>query len=230
MHEYWAKSGFTIYNALRHRTLWQTGDPPIIISETGRDCVDTLANQCPSNCGLHCGWNGDLQGPISAQQYANELIAYDQALNGDFYVLAANVFTHGGAPDFASFEIDPIAAIYWNTTPACGADGQPCCTGNTCADGYTCNTGTCKPNQIIDCGGGCPTGLHCNAANVCVCFTDADCVTQYGPGNCCDQQFQCAACNTVPPGQAIDLGTVAAFAAVGIVGVGLIAAVQAGLI
>jgi hypothetical protein len=39
LHAYWANKGFTIWNALRYRQFWKPGDPPIIISECGRDAV-----------------------------------------------------------------------------------------------------------------------------------------------------------------------------------------------
>ena len=224
MHEYWAKSGFTSGNALRHRTLWAMGDPPIVITECGRDCVDGVS--CTgSNCGNQCGWNGNLQGPISAQQYANELLAYDQLIRQDNYVLLANVFTHGGAPDFASFEIDPLASIYW-PAGTCGGSGQACCSGGQCGNGLTCNNGTCQPNQPPPgCGGGCPPGTpHCNAANVCVCFSDSECVAAFGQGNCCDGQFQCTSCNNIVT--SVDWGTIGAFALLGIVGVGAIAVIK----
>jgi hypothetical protein len=164
MHCYWAGQGFTTDYALRFATLWQPGDPPILITECGRDCVDNLAGQCPSNCGNLCGWDGSLQGPISIQQYLGELQQYDRILQGYPYVLAAHVFTNGGCPDFCSFEIDTVGQALWGTQ--CAPPPPPptgCTSDSQCAIGYHCVNGTC------------------------VCLSDTDCQNAFGPASRCIQ-------------------------------------------
>jgi hypothetical protein len=39
VHCYWGNAGFSVWQALRYRQFWKPGDPPVIITECGRDRV-----------------------------------------------------------------------------------------------------------------------------------------------------------------------------------------------
>ncbi len=97
-HSYWGNSGFTLDNALRYRQFWRPGDPTLVLSECGHDKVE----------GGKGGWKLD---GISAEQYASELTAYDLMIAQDHYVLGATPFTSGPTPDWANFDMDPIAPL-----------------------------------------------------------------------------------------------------------------------
>lgn len=112
LHCYWGAQGFTPWHALRYRRLWQPGDPPLIISECGRDAVE----------GGKGGWLRDGIGP---EQYVGELLAYARELQKDACVLGATVFTAGPTPDWEAFDTDRITdrllQVAWPvraTTPA----------------------------------------------------------------------------------------------------------------
>lgn len=98
IHEYWGNQGFSGYNALRYRAVhaYLQNHPPFIVTECGRDAVE----------GGQGGWHRD---GISAEQYLQELEAYDAELAKDDYVLGATVFTAGPTPDWQAFEVDSLA-------------------------------------------------------------------------------------------------------------------------
>jgi GH25 family lysozyme M1 (1,4-beta-N-acetylmuramidase) len=99
LHEYWGAQGFTSWNALRHRTVhfWANWDhPPFLITECGRDRVE----------GGKGGWRAD---GLSEDAYLAELLAYEQELLKDPYMLAATPFTGGPTPDWQNFTTDPIS-------------------------------------------------------------------------------------------------------------------------
>ena len=167
LHEYWGSEGPTgPYTAMRHEmaltAIKQAGisnPPPFIITEMGRDCV-CQPSPCPSNPPSGgCGWQG--QG-LSADQFMAELQTWDQAVANDPSVLGGMVFTHGGCPDFCSFEIDPLAQYLTgsspspNPSPTGGAQGQ-CIADPDCialhGNGYYCQ----NPNTAQSSCQQCPT-------------------------------------------------------------------------
>ncbi|MBX6770894.1 MAG: hypothetical protein IRY83_04160 [Chloroflexi bacterium] len=102
VHCYWAERGFTRWNALRYRQFWRSGDPPVIITECGRDRVRD------GNGGTYVGQGGWRRDGISAEQYVAELIAYDTELQRDSYMIGATVFTAGATDDWRDFDTDGI--------------------------------------------------------------------------------------------------------------------------
>lgn len=121
MHCYWGNQGFTQNNALRFEQLWQTGDPPIVVTECGRDAVE----------GGQAGW---MANGLTAQQFVTELLQYDQAIAPLTYVQGAQVFTNGGCPDFCNFEIDALASILWGGNTGC--TDTACCQATYGPDWY----------------------------------------------------------------------------------------------
>lgn len=106
LHCYWAGAGFTAWNALRYRSFWRPGDPPILITECGRDKVrdgDTRVN------GGWIGNGGWIADGLSPEQYVQELIAYDAEICRDAYVLRAALFTAGPTNDWQPYNTDGIA-------------------------------------------------------------------------------------------------------------------------
>lgn len=103
VHCYWADRGFTIWNALRYRQFWRSGDPPVLITECGRDRVRDGDGGTWVGKG---GWHAD---GISAEQYIAELAAYDRLITADPFVLGACVFTAGATPDWANYDTDAIS-------------------------------------------------------------------------------------------------------------------------
>lgn len=97
VHAYWGNERLTPWNALRYRRFWKPGDPPVIITECGRDKVE----------GGLGGWKLD---GISAEQYLEELTAYDAALSHDAYVIGGTVFSNGPFDDWRQFDVDNLVA------------------------------------------------------------------------------------------------------------------------
>jgi hypothetical protein len=94
IHEYWGSPNIDNPGVLYHRLIheWTGGNhPPIIITECGRGGQD--------------GWKGS---GITAQQYAEELIQYDQLLQADDYVLGATVYTAGATAGWDGFDTDTL--------------------------------------------------------------------------------------------------------------------------
>lgn len=108
MHEYWGTQGFTLNNALRHRTLWRSGDPNIVITECGRDAVEG-------------GLGGWLKDGISADSYVNEIRDYYLQIKQDSYVVGATPFTGGPTPDWQNFDTDRITDLLLPKLQAAGA-------------------------------------------------------------------------------------------------------------
>jgi hypothetical protein len=105
IHEYWGNWGFTGWNALRYRKVHDIlgpDHPPFIITECGRDAVDDGRG----------GWQLDN---ISAEQYAQELLAYDAEISRDPYVLGATVFTTRSMDQrWNPFTIEPVVPYLLN--------------------------------------------------------------------------------------------------------------------
>jgi len=98
VHEYWGNEGFTTWHALRYRRahdILGPGHPSLIVTETGRDKVE----------GGQGGWGTD---GISAEQFVNECVAYNDELCKDPYVLGATLFTCGPTPDWENFNADEL--------------------------------------------------------------------------------------------------------------------------
>ena len=92
------------WHTLRYRRvverLWRLGiTPRIIITELGIDRV------------VEGGYRGWRKSGVSAQQYAEQLAAYDREIQQDDYVLGACIFTCGGNRDWVDFNIDGEGAI-----------------------------------------------------------------------------------------------------------------------
>lgn len=133
LHAYWGNQGFTIWHALRYRQFWQPGDPPVFITECGRDRVE----------GGKGGWRAD---GLSEDAYFAELRAYDAELLKDRYVLGATVFTCGSTPDWQAFDADPIAGRAVAAAEPYPTDRQ---TGDTVA-GITKGIDVSNNNGAID--------------------------------------------------------------------------------
>jgi hypothetical protein len=95
LHAYWGDQGFSPWHALRYERFWEPGDPPVIVSECGRDAVE----------GGRGGWRAD---GLTDERYLRDLVAYDAALARDPYVHGACVFTSSPSPDWANYDIDPL--------------------------------------------------------------------------------------------------------------------------
>lgn len=95
LHAYWGNQGHTPWHSLRYRAFWRAGDPPVIISECGRDNVE----------GGGRGWKAS---GVSPEQYLAELRAYDAEIGRDSYVLGATAFTAGPTPDWDAFSMDGL--------------------------------------------------------------------------------------------------------------------------
>ncbi len=111
VHEYWGNKGLTLDCALRHRRVheWLGGvHPPIIITECGRDYI-------PEEGTSVAGW---IAQGIAAEQYLQELTAYDYALLQDHYVVGATVFTAGAAGgNWRYFDVDTLVAAILGAGP-----------------------------------------------------------------------------------------------------------------
>ncbi len=105
VHCYWADHGLTIWNALRYRQFWRPGDPPVLITECGRDRV----RDAPG--GEWSGLGGWLRDGVAPERYVAELLAYARELARDPYVLGATVFTAGPTPDWEMFDTDRITDL-----------------------------------------------------------------------------------------------------------------------
>lgn len=108
IHEYWGHQGFTLWNALRHRKVheWLGGQhPPFVITECGRDAVE----------GGAAGW---LASGISAEQYLQELVAYDYAIQQDPYMIGGTPFTAGAAGGkWLYFDVDTLVPAILGAGP-----------------------------------------------------------------------------------------------------------------
>lgn len=98
----------SLWNPLRHRQVhsWLGGaHPPFVITECGRDAVE----------GGQPGW---LRCGISAEQYLQELMAYDAAIQQDSYVIGGTPFTAGAAGgEWKYFDVDTLVPAILGTRP-----------------------------------------------------------------------------------------------------------------
>jgi|GEM_PF-5611055 len=156
LHEYWGNEGpANLYTALRHQLVHKyltqnlgiSSHPPFVMTEIGRDCV-CLGNYGPccsgGGCGNKCGWQA--QG-LTPTQFFQELQTWDAIVSGDPTVLAGHVYTHGGATDFASFEIDPLAPCLATGNCTCISSGGSCTAATDCCQSpqpQGCVSGQCQ--------------------------------------------------------------------------------------
>lgn len=113
VHAYWSTAGFTVWNALRWRLFWKPGDPPLVVTECGRDRVRD------GNPNVDEGWlprkDGDAFGyvaqGVSEDAFLAELEAYDAEIGKDAHVWGATPFTCGPTDDWKAkgFDVDPLA-------------------------------------------------------------------------------------------------------------------------
>lgn len=99
LHCYWGSQGFSVWNAFRYRQFWKYGDPPVLITECGRDAIE----------GGQAGWRNC---GLTPDQYRLELLAYDQSLVWDKYVIGATVFTAAATSDWAAFDVDGLGLYH----------------------------------------------------------------------------------------------------------------------
>ncbi len=110
LHAYWGMPHglpqhevLTPWNALRYREHWRPGDPPLFITECGRDMV----RDAPG--GKYVGGKGWRNDGLSAEEFIDELEAYEAELQKDPYVLGATVFSAGPSDDWRAFDTDEIS-------------------------------------------------------------------------------------------------------------------------
>jgi hypothetical protein len=110
LHAYWGNAHglpdhevFTPWNALRYRSCWQPGDPPILITECGRDTVRDGPN------GTYVGKKGWRNDGLADEDYLVELERYERYLQEDACVLGATVFSSGPTDDWRAFDVDDIS-------------------------------------------------------------------------------------------------------------------------
>lgn len=103
VHGYWShEKGPTVWNALRYRQFWQTGDPDVVNTECGEDRV----RDGDDGEYIGCGWR--LSGATEAE-YLAEHVGYDAQLQQDAHCLGAVSFTCGPTSDWQNYNADPIA-------------------------------------------------------------------------------------------------------------------------
>ncbi len=77
---------------------------------------------------------------------------------------------------------------------ACGASGDPCCSGATCGSNLTCVNGTCScggPGESCCSGSSCNNGVTCSGG-VCACGAAGAACCPSGAGAQCTGALQCA--------------------------------------
>ncbi len=114
VHGYWSTRGMTPWNAYRWGTFWSKGDPPVLITECGRDRVRD------GDAGVNDGWlpldNSGSYGYAAASQrctpdtFIEELIQYNRALEAMPEVIGATPFTCGPNDEWKAkgFDLDPL--------------------------------------------------------------------------------------------------------------------------
>ena len=139
LHAYWSTRGQTRWNASRWGTYWSKGDPPVVVTECGRDRVrdgDAHVNEgwLPlDNSGKYGYAAGSQQ--VTADAFIEELAVYDRVLEVMPEVVGATPFTCGPTRDWADkgFDMDPLvprlaarfggaAAVVPDVKPAKGVD------------------------------------------------------------------------------------------------------------
>ncbi len=93
LHAYWGNQGLTPWHSLRYRTYWQPGDPPLMVTECGRDAIE----------GGRGGWRRD---GISAETYRTELARFESELARDGVV--GVIFTAGPTDDWDAYSTDDL--------------------------------------------------------------------------------------------------------------------------
>jgi hypothetical protein len=105
VHAYWSPEvGPTVWNAYRWRQFWRPGQPKVLVTECGFDRVRD------GDGGTYVGQPGYIADGLSAEQLLTSLVAYGAAIKADPAVAYAFPFTCGPTPDWAAFDVDPIAA------------------------------------------------------------------------------------------------------------------------
>lgn len=117
LHCYWAGAGFTPYNALRYRSFWRPGDPPIAVTECGRDRVRDGDSRVNNGWIGNGGWKAD---GVSPEQYRDELRAYAIEISRDRYVLGATVFSCGVNDRWRDYDVDELVPSLINLTAQSG--------------------------------------------------------------------------------------------------------------
>lgn len=114
VHCYWSTAGFTPWNALRYRSYWRPDDPPIIITECGRDRVrdGNAAHDdgwLPQRDGANFGFRAQS---LDDDAFLAEIVAYDREITADASVLGATIFTAGAHQEWRDkgFDIDSLCA------------------------------------------------------------------------------------------------------------------------
>lgn len=110
---------FTPWNALRYRTFWRAGDPPLMITECGRDRVNDLPGSQPVG---NKGWRND---GLSDEDYVAELETYESYLQQDPQVLAAFVFTAGPSDAWRAYDTDDVSGAFVVSPAPFAPDPQP---------------------------------------------------------------------------------------------------------
>ena len=103
-HAYWGNAGFTPFEALRYRTLWQAGDPDLCLTEGGRDKIE----------GGKGGWIAD---GLTAAQFAGEVNGFGVEIAKDHYVVGFTPFSSGVTADWAPYDCDPIGQFIAGVSP-----------------------------------------------------------------------------------------------------------------
>jgi len=108
VHCYWANEGFTPWHALRWLRFWEPGDPPILITECGRDILKHEVPDTPDNPEGVSGAGGWKLDGLSSEEYVAELVQYDKELQKHVFVLSAHVFTGGATSRWINYETDGL--------------------------------------------------------------------------------------------------------------------------
>jgi hypothetical protein len=121
IHAYWAGAGQTEWNALRFAKYWKPGDPPVYITECGRDVVRDGPN------GTMIGQGGWVKDGISREQYLAELLEYNARLEALPYVKRAYIFTAGKRADqpWGAYTTDLLDTTKLYSTPQPAAPDAP---------------------------------------------------------------------------------------------------------
>ncbi len=102
LHCYWADAGQTPWNAYRYRQFWRTGDPFVVITESGRDIV----RDGPDN--TYIGKGGYIADGITVPAYCIEVANWDSGISGDSYVVGAVIYTCAPTPKWVNYQADAL--------------------------------------------------------------------------------------------------------------------------
>jgi hypothetical protein len=150
VHAYWATKGFTIWNALRFTQYWRPGDPPVFITECGRDTNNDGDNA------TRVGEGGWRKCNISAETFIQELVNYNAELEKLPYVVLATPFTHGAKDgQWKDYDLDGVdcSRLYATASVPPAAPDAPSNPGGQAVSDYTSpnNSGAFAkpPTQIV---------------------------------------------------------------------------------